>query len=278
MKGVILAGGKGSRLAPLTKIFNKHLLPVGPYPMIYWSLFKLKEAGIVDVMLISQEEQIPLFQKLLEDDRELGMNIVYQVQPEASGISDGLSYAKPFAQGEKFVLMLGDNVFEDSLRPFVDAFRQQESGAKVLLKEVADPKRFGIAEIDPAHHRILSIEEKPEHPRSSYCVTGIYFYDQDVFQYIEEISPSDRGELEITDVNNLYISNSQLTYDMLKGWWIDAGTHESLHEASTKMFETMKEKRDTNDEVLFNYRWSRVYWTEFCEAAASRVRCPAYRI
>ncbi|MGN7323658.1 sugar phosphate nucleotidyltransferase [Bacillus altitudinis] len=242
MKGVILAGGKGSRLAPLTKIFNKHLLPVGPYPMIYWSLFKLKEAGIVDVMLISQEEQIPLFQKLLEDDRELGMNIVYQVQPEASGISDGLSYAKPFAQGGKFVLMLGDNVFEDSLRPFVDAFRQQESGAKVLLKEVADPKRFGIAEIDPAHHRILSIEEKPEHPRSSYCVTGIYFYDQDVFQYIEEISPSDRGELEITDVNNLYISNSQLTYDMLKGWWIDAGTHESLHEASIKMFETMKEK------------------------------------
>ncbi|MFV5963520.1 sugar phosphate nucleotidyltransferase [Bacillus sp. AK25] len=242
MKGVILAGGKGSRLAPLTKIFNKHLLPVGPYPMIYWSLFKLKEAGIVDVMLISQEEQIPLFQKLLEDDRELGMNIVYQVQPEASGISDGLSYAKPFAHGEKFVLMLGDNVFEDSLRPFVDAFRQQESGAKVLLKEVADPKRFGIAEIDPAHHRILSIEEKPEHPRSSYCVTGIYFYDQDVFQYIEEISPSDRGELEITDVNNLYISNSQLTYDMLKGWWIDAGTHESLHEASTKMFEMMKEK------------------------------------
>ncbi|ATH74050.1 sugar phosphate nucleotidyltransferase [Bacillus altitudinis] len=242
MKGVILAGGKGSRLAPLTKIFNKHLLPVGPYPMIYWSLFKLKEAGIVDVMLISQEEQIPLFQKLLEDDRALGMNIVYQVQPEASGISDGLSYAKPFAQGEKFVLMLGDNVFEDSLRPFVDAFRQQESGAKVLLKEVADPKRFGIAEIDPAHHRILSIEEKPEHPRSSYCVTGIYFYDQDVFQYIEEISPSDRGELEITDVNNLYISNSQLTYDMLKGWWIDAGTHESLHEASIKMFETMKEK------------------------------------
>jgi len=242
VKGVILAGGKGSRLAPLTKIFNKHLLPVGPYPMIYWSLFKLKEAGIVDVMLISQEEQIPLFQKLLEDDRELGMNIVYQVQPEASGISDGLSYAKPFAQGEKFVLMLGDNVFEDSLRPFVDAFRQQESGAKVLLKEVADPKRFGIAEIDPAHHRILSIEEKPEHPRSSYCVTGIYFYDQDVFQYIEEISPSDRGELEITDVNNLYISNSQLTYDMLKGWWIDAGTHESLHEASIKMFETMKEK------------------------------------
>ncbi|WP_242731228.1 sugar phosphate nucleotidyltransferase [Bacillus altitudinis] len=242
MKGVILAGGKGSRLAPLTKIFNKHLLPVGPYPMIYWSLFKLKEAGIVDVMLISQEEQIPLFQKLLEDDCELGMNIVYQVQPEASGISDGLSYAKPFAQGEKFVLMLGDNVFEDSLRPFVDVFRQQESGAKVLLKEVADPKRFGIAEIDPAHHRILSIEEKPEHPRSSYCVTGIYFYDQDVFQYIEEISPSDRGELEITDVNNLYISNSQLTYDMLKGWWIDAGTHESLHEASIKMFETMKEK------------------------------------
>ncbi|WMT29388.1 sugar phosphate nucleotidyltransferase [Bacillus aerius] len=242
MKGVILAGGKGSRLAPLTRIFNKHLLPVGPYPMIYWSLFKLKEAGIVDVMLISQEEQIPLFQKLLEDDHELGMNIVYQVQPEASGISDGLSYAKLFAQGGKFVLMLGDNVFEDSLRPFVDDFRQQEKGAKVLLKEVADPKRFGIAEIDPAHHRILSIEEKPEHPRSSYCVTGIYFYDQDVFQYIEEISPSDRGELEITDVNNLYISNSQLTYDMLKGWWIDAGTHESLHEASTKMFETMKKK------------------------------------
>ncbi|MDM5299810.1 sugar phosphate nucleotidyltransferase [Bacillus pumilus] len=240
MKGVILAGGKGSRLAPLTSIVNKHLLPVGPYPMIYWSLFKLKEAGILDVMLISQEEQIPMFQKLLEDDQELGMNIVYQVQPEASGISDGLSYAKPFVTGEKFVLMLGDNVFEDSLIPFVEAFQKQENGAKVLLKEVTDPTRFGIAEIDTGHHRILSIEEKPEHPRSSYCVTGIYFYDQEVFQYIEEISPSDRGELEITDVNNLYISNSQLTYDMLNGWWIDAGTHESLHQASTKIFETLK--------------------------------------
>ncbi|BBP93024.1 hypothetical protein BsIDN1_66420 [Bacillus safensis] len=126
------------------------------------------------------------------------------------------------------MLMLGDNVFEDSLNPFVEAFQQQDRGAKVLLKEVADPKRFGIAEIDAARQQILSIEEKPEHPRSSYCVTGIYFYDQEVFQYIERISPSDRGELEITDVNNLYISNSQLTYDMLKGWWIDAGTHESL--------------------------------------------------
>lgn len=244
MKGVILAGGKGSRLAPLTNIINKHLLPVGPYPMIYWSLFKLKEAGILDVMLISQEEQIPLFQKLLEGDRELGMNIVYQVQPEASGISDGLSYAKPFVTGEKFVLMLGDNVFEDSLSPFVEAFKKQKSGAKVLLKEVADPKRFGIAEIDAVHHRILSIEEKPEHPCSSYCVTGIYFYDQEVFQYIEKILPSDRGELEITDVNNLYISNSQMTYDMLNGWWIDAGTHESLHQASTKMFNTLKKKEE----------------------------------
>ncbi|MGE6630429.1 sugar phosphate nucleotidyltransferase [Bacillus sp. NPDC077027] len=240
MKGVILAGGKGSRLSPLTKIINKHLLPVGPYPMIYWSLFKLKEAGITEVMLISQSEQIPQFQKLLESDKELGMNIVYQVQPEAEGISDGLSYAKPFVTNEKFVLMLGDNIFEDSLKPFVRSFEKQEGGAKVLLKQVSDPQRFGIAEIDREHNRILSIEEKPAKPRSPYCVTGIYFYDQEVFQYIEKISPSARGELEITDVNNLYISNSQITYDMLKGWWIDAGTHESLHLASTKIFETIQ--------------------------------------
>ncbi|AEB65455.1 MULTISPECIES: sugar phosphate nucleotidyltransferase [Bacillus] len=228
MKGVILAGGTGSRLMPLTKAVNKHLLPVGPYPMIYWSIMKLEEAGIKDILLITQKEYIPQFHKLLENGEELGVSITYQVQPAASGISDALSYAKRFTGRDPFVLLLGDNIFEDSLKPYTERFAQQGKGAKVLLKEVDDPERFGIAEIDEKNKRIKSIIEKPEQPPTSLCVTGIYMYDAEVFSYIDQISPSKRGELEITDVNNLYIEHSELTYDVLKGWWVDAGTHESL--------------------------------------------------
>lgn len=233
MKGVILAGGTGSRLMPLTKAVNKHLLPVGPYPMIYWSVMKLEEAGITDILLITQKEYIPQFHKLLETGEELGVSITYQVQPAASGISDGLSYAKRFTGRDPFVLLLGDNIFEDSLKPYTERFAKQGKGAKVLLKEVDDPERFGIAEIDEENKRIKSIIEKPEQPPTRLCVTGIYMYDAEVFSYIEQISPSKRGELEITDVNNLYIEHSELTYDVLTGWWVDAGTHESLYLAGS---------------------------------------------
>ncbi|AOS69868.1 MULTISPECIES: sugar phosphate nucleotidyltransferase [Bacillus] len=244
MKGVILAGGNGSRLMPLTKAVNKHLLPVGPYPMIYWSIMKLEEAGIKDILLISQKEHMPQFYKLLGNGEELGVTITYQVQPAASGISDGLSYAKRFTKKESFILLLGDNIFEDSLKPYTERFEQQGKGAKVLLKEVDDPERFGIAEIDEKNKRIRSIIEKPEQPPTNLCVTGIYMYDAEVFSYIEQISPSKRGELEITDVNNLYIENSQLTYDVLSGWWVDAGTHESLYLASQLVHQDLRKGQD----------------------------------
>lgn len=244
MKGVILAGGTGSRLMPLTKAVNKHLLPVGPYPMIYWSIMKLEEAGIKDILLITQKEYLPQFHKLIGTGEELGVSVTYQVQPAASGISDGLSYAKRFIGKEPFILLLGDNVFEDSLRPFTERFEKQGKGAKVLLKEVNDPERFGIAEIDEQHNKIRSIIEKPEKPPTNLCVTGIYMYDAEVFSYIEQISPSKRGELEITDVNNLYIEHSQLTYDVLTGWWVDAGTHESLHLASTLAYQALQKGQE----------------------------------
>ncbi|MGM0748102.1 MAG: sugar phosphate nucleotidyltransferase [Bacillota bacterium] len=244
MKGVILAGGTGSRLMPLTKAVNKHLLPVGPYPMIYWSIMKLEEAGIKDILLITQKEYLPQFHKLIGTGEELGVSVTYQVQPAASGISDGLSYAKRFTGKEHFILLLGDNVFEDSLRPFTERFEKQGKGAKVLLKEVNDPERFGIAEIDEQHNKIRSIIEKPEKPPTNLCVTGIYMYDAEVFSYIEQISPSKRGELEITDVNNLYIEHSQLTYDVLTGWWVDAGTHESLHLASTLAYQALQKGQE----------------------------------
>ncbi|MED1121962.1 sugar phosphate nucleotidyltransferase [Bacillus atrophaeus] len=244
MKGVILAGGTGSRLMPLTKAVNKHLLPVGPYPMIYWSIMKLEEAGIKDILLITQKEYLPQFHKLIGTGEELGVSVTYQVQPAASGISDGLSYAKRFTGKEHFILLLGDNVFEDSLQPFTERFEKQGKGAKVLLKEVNDPERFGIAEIDEQHNKIRSIIEKPEKPPTNLCVTGIYMYDAEVFSYIEQISPSKRGELEITDVNNLYIEQSQLTYDVLTGWWVDAGTHESLHLASTLAYQALQKGQE----------------------------------
>lgn len=232
VKGVILAGGTGSRLQPMTKITNKHLLPVGPYPMIYWSIMKLKEAGIHEILLITHEEYMSSFQKLLEDGAELGVSLRYEIQPTASGISAGLAHAKDFADRDKFILLLGDNIFEDSLLPFIQSFQQQKNGARVLIKEVKDPERFGVAKLNETDQCINSIIEKPTTFISNYIVTGIYMYGPEVFDYIQELSPSDRGELEITDVNNIYIQESILKYDRLPGWWIDAGTHESLFMAN----------------------------------------------
>lgn len=228
MKGVILAGGTGTRLQPFTKITNKHLLPIGPYPMIYWPIKKLQEAGVTEILLITHKRDIDSFQTLLGDGKDLAVSLSYAIQPTASGISDGLKHAKNFIGKEKFILILGDNIFEDSLKPYIESFRRQQTGARVLIKKVKDPHRFGVAEINEEDGTILSIKEKPESYISDYAVTGIYLYDHNVFNYIESLSPSSRGELEITDVNNLYIQNSILKYDELLGWWVDAGTHESL--------------------------------------------------
>ncbi|PTX50136.1 glucose-1-phosphate thymidylyltransferase [Melghirimyces profundicolus] len=226
MKGVILAGGTGSRLFPLTKVTNKHLLPVGRYPMVYHAIYKMVECGIRDILVVTGLEHMGDFVRLLGSGEDFSARFTYQVQDQPGGIAQALQLASPFVKDSPMLVILGDNVFEDSLVPYVRSFRNQKTGAKILLKGVERPERFGVAEIDG--DRIVGIEEKPEQPKSSYCVTGIYMYDPLVFSFIEQLRPSPRGELEITDVNNLYIQKSVLTYDLLRGWWSDAGTSESL--------------------------------------------------
>ncbi|OIJ18534.1 hypothetical protein BKP45_19000 [Anaerobacillus alkalidiazotrophicus] len=245
MKGVILAGGSGTRLKPFTKIINKHLLPVGPFPMIYWSIIKLKEAGIEDILILTNREHLSSFMALFDDGKELEVNLSYKIQDGANGIADGLSYAKSFVKDGKFITLLGDNIFEDSLVPYIENYKMQSSGARVLLKKVSNPSRYGIAILDEGTSTIQSIIEKPKITNSQYCVTGVYMYDSQVFELISSIKPSDRGELEITDVNNLYIKENQLYYDILQGWWIDAGTHESLFKANTLVNERIETSKNS---------------------------------
>ncbi|CAH1208449.1 Glucose-1-phosphate thymidylyltransferase [Paenibacillus allorhizoplanae] len=230
MKGVILAGGTGTRLYPLTKVTNKHLLPVGKYPMIFHVVHKLKEANICDILLVTGIEHMGDVVSLLGSGREMGVNFTFKVQDDAGGIAQALGLAEQFVGDDQMVVILGDNVFEDSIVPFVNNFRDQQQGAKILIQQVDDPQRYGVPEIH--EDRIISIEEKPKHPKSSYAVTGIYMYDSSVFDIIKTLRPSDRGELEITDVNNAYISRAELTYDILQGWWTDAGTYASLAKAN----------------------------------------------
>lgn len=240
MKGIILAGGSGTRLQPITRYINKHLLPVGPYPMIYWLIVKLKIAGIKDILIVTNKNDLASFITLLGEGEELGVNISYTLQKDARGIADGLLLGEKFAGSEKMVVLLGDNIFEDDLRSYIKAFKEQKSGARVLLKEVNDPYRYGVATINKEKQIIETIIEKPINPASNLCVTGIYLYDSQVFDFIKSITPSKRGELEITDVNNLYIAESCLKYEVLKGWWIDAGTHESLFKANTLINEQLQ--------------------------------------
>lgn len=230
MKGIILAGGTGSRLYPLTKVTNKHLLPVGKYPMIFHSVFKLKQADIHDILIVTGKEHMGDVVNLLGSGREMGVTFTYKVQDEAGGIAQALDLAEQFVGDDQMVVILGDNVFEDDIAPFVDNFRKQITGAKILLQQVQDPHRFGVAELEG--ERIVSIEEKPKDPKSNYAVTGIYMFDHSVFEIVKTLEPSARGELEITDVNNAYIANGTLTYDVLQGWWTDAGTHSSLARAN----------------------------------------------
>lgn len=230
MKGIILAGGTGSRLFPLTKVTNKHLLPVGKYPMIFHSIAKLKQAGIIDMLIVTGKDHMGDVVNLLGSGREFGLKFTYNVQDEAGGIAQALGLAENFVNGDQMIVILGDNVFQDSIAPFVQNFQQQVRGAKILIQEVHDPQRYGVPEL--SGDKILSIEEKPQQPKSSYAVTGIYMYDSRVFDIVRTLKPSGRGELEITDVNNAYIEAGELTYDVLQGWWTDAGTHPSLTKAN----------------------------------------------
>ncbi|MBP1991134.1 sugar phosphate nucleotidyltransferase [Paenibacillus eucommiae] len=230
MKGIILAGGTGSRLFPLTKVTNKHLLPVGKYPMIFHSVHKLKQADIQDILIVTGKEHMGDVVNLLGSGREMGVTFTYKVQDEAGGIAEALGLAEHFVGDDKMVVILGDNVFNDEISTYVQNFRAQGRGAKILIQEVHDPQRFGVPEL--AGSKILSVEEKPKVAKSNYAVTGIYMYDSKVFDIIRTLKPSGRGELEITDVNNAYINKEELTFDVLKGWWTDAGTHASLVKAN----------------------------------------------
>jgi len=230
MKGIVLAGGLGSRLLPLTRITNKHLLPVFDRPMVFYPIQKLVGAGIHDIMLVTGGNSAGDFLRLLRNGKDFGLErIHYTYQEGEGGIADALRLAREFADGDRIAVILGDNIFEDSLAPFVASFQQQEKGARILLKQVDRPERFGVAEL--SGDRIVGIEEKPTRPKSNLAVTGIYLYDTQVFDFIKTLKPSARRELEITDVNNAYIRQGTLTYDVLQGWWTDAGTFESLHHA-----------------------------------------------
>ena len=232
MKGVILAGGLGSRLRPLTKVTNKHLLPIYDKPMIYYPLETLCKAGIRDIMIVTGGSSAGDFLRLLGNGRDFGLHDIYYTYQEGEGgIADALRLCEHFAEGEGICVILGDNILESDISPYAHAFEAQASGARILLKEVPDPERFGVPEL--SGDRIVGIEEKPRRPKSKYAVTGVYFYDRRVFDYIGQLKPSSRNELEITDVNNAYIQAGDLHYDVLDGWWTDAGQFESLHLAST---------------------------------------------
>jgi glucose-1-phosphate thymidylyltransferase len=231
MKGVVLAGGTGSRLQPLTKITNKHLLPVYDKPMIYYPIQTLVGAGIDDILIVTGGRTAGDFLRLLANGKEFGLRrLHYAYQEGEGGIAEALGLAEEFADGEKICVILGDNIIEKNIRGAADDFRRQARGAKILLKEVTDAERFGVAEISGA--RIVGIEEKPKRPKSNFAVTGIYMYDETVFEKVRQIEPSERGELEITDVNNLFIREGTMTFSYLDGWWTDAGTFESLLRAN----------------------------------------------
>lgn len=243
MKGVILAGGLGTRLHPLTKVTNKHLLPVYDRPMIYYPIQALINADIREILIVTGGNNAGDFLRLLGNGKEFGLrHIDYTYQEGEGGIAEALDLAEYFADEEPICVILGDNIIEKNIRHAVAAFKRQGRGGKILLKEVPDPERFGVPVIDG--DKVVRIEEKPEEPRSRYAVIGIYMYDPDVFRIIKTLKPSARGELEITDVNNAYIARGELTYDVLDGWWTDAGTFPSLLHASNLVRETGANKVD----------------------------------
>jgi len=243
MKGVILAGGLGTRLLPLTRITNKHLLPVFDRPMIFYPLQALITAGVTDIMLVTGGPHAGDFLRLLGNGREFGLaHLNYTYQEGEGGIAAALSLAEHFADGDRLCVILGDNLIEGTIAPAVERFARQTRGARIILKEVPDAERFGVAELRDG--RVVSIEEKPARPKSHYAVTGIYLYDERVFDVIRTLRPSGRGELEITDVNNWYLERGELACELLDGWWTDAGTFESLHRAGNLVAETGANRAD----------------------------------
>ena len=233
MKGVILSGGNGTRLYPLTKVTNKNLLPVGEVPMIYHPVRKLTEIGIKEICIVTGSSHTGDLVNVLGSGKEFGCRFTYNVQDEAGGIAQALGLVENFAGDEPICMILGDNIFEDSLWSYADQYKKQwkqRGGARLMLKAVHDPERFGVVEVDD--DRVLSIEEKPANPKSNLIATGIYFYDSVVFEIIKGLKPSARGELEITDVNNAYLEDGMLEFDVFNGFWIDAGTFDSLQLAN----------------------------------------------
>lgn len=230
LKGVVLAGGMGSRLWPLTKVTNKHLLGIGQKPMIYYPIEKLTGIGIDEVLIVTGVEHMGDVVGLLGSGKEFGCKFTYKVQDEAGGIAQALALAENFSNHDRLAVILGDNIFQASLKPYAKQFMSQDSGARVLLKQVNDPHRFGVAELKG--EKVIGIKEKPKKPKSDYAVTGIYFYDHKVFDIIRTLKPSARGEFEVTDINNAYIQNNELCYNVIDGWWTDAGTFSSLERAT----------------------------------------------
>jgi glucose-1-phosphate thymidylyltransferase len=237
MKGVVLAGGRGSRLYPLTRVTNKHLLPVYDRPMIFYPIQTLVDADIREIIVVTGGHNAGDFLRLLSNGKDFGLHrIHYTYQEGEGGIADALRLAEPFVEGEKVCVVLGDNIIENNIIAATEAFEKQKKGAHIILKEVNDPERFGCPEISGG--KILGIEEKPKNPKSKYAVTGIYFYDATVFEKIGKTKPSWRNELEITDVNNMYLKENTLTHSILDGWWTDAGTFESLLRATNLAAQT----------------------------------------
>jgi glucose-1-phosphate thymidylyltransferase len=248
MKGVVLAGGTGSRLFPLTKITNKHLLPIYDRPMIYYPIQTLVDAGITEILIVTGGRNSGDFLRLLANGKQFGLkHINYTYQEGEGGIADALQLAEHFADGQQICVVLGDNIIEGNILEAANRFRKQDKGAHILLKEVHDAERFGVAEV--SGDRIVGIEEKPSKPKSNYAVTGIYMYDASVFDKIRTLVPSRRGELEITDVNNAYIRESSMTFSYLDGWWTDAGTFESLLRAANLVAQTDARKNAAIPEV-----------------------------
>ena len=242
MKGIVLAGGTGSRLFPLTKITNKHLLPIYDKPMIYYPIEALVEAGIQDLLIVTGGRNAGDFLRLLGNGKDFGLkHINYAYQEGEGGIAEALALAEHFAENSRICVILGDNVIEGSIAQAVNDFKRQERGAKILLKQVTDAERFGVAEING--QRIVGIEEKPSRPKSNYAVTGIYMYDETVFDKTRTLKPSARGELEITDVNNAYINEGTMTFNYLEGWWTDAGTFDSLLRATNLVHSKITERQ-----------------------------------
>ena len=238
MKGVVLAGGLGTRLFPLTRVTNKHLLPIYDKPMIYYPIETLVHAGIEDILIVTGGNNAGEFLRLLGNGKDFGLrHINYTYQEGEGGIAEALRLAEYFVDNDKVIVILGDNILEHDIKLHVEAFKKQKKGAKILLKEVDDPQRFGVAEIDG--QKVIRIIEKPQVPKTKYAVVGVYMYDSNVFDIIKTLKPSERGELEITDVNNAYIRKGEMTYNVLEGWWTDAGTFESLYRANSLMAKKM---------------------------------------